>query len=112
MSGALAERMPRISNATLKVTEWNGEVVFLHEVVPGAGHAWEEVLDPANHTAHTVYRTERCRETLTVGESGCAAFKGFYGEYDAEVTANGRTTHHAIHLTKTPDANPTFTLTV
>jgi DNA mismatch repair protein MutS len=33
---ALAERMPRISNVTLKVTEWNGEVVFLHEVVPGA----------------------------------------------------------------------------
>jgi DNA mismatch repair protein MutS len=33
---ALADRMPRIANATLKVTEWNGEVVFLHEVVPGA----------------------------------------------------------------------------
>jgi DNA mismatch repair protein MutS len=33
---ALAERLERISNATLKVTEWNGEVVFLHEVVPGA----------------------------------------------------------------------------
>lgn len=33
---ALADRMPRISNATLKVTEWNGEVVFLHEVVAGA----------------------------------------------------------------------------
>ena len=33
---ALAERLPRLSNATLKVTEWNGEVVFLHEVVPGA----------------------------------------------------------------------------
>lgn len=33
---ALAERMARISNATLKVTEWNSEVVFLHEVVPGA----------------------------------------------------------------------------
>jgi DNA mismatch repair protein MutS len=33
---ALAERMARISNATLKVTEWSGEVVFLHEVVPGA----------------------------------------------------------------------------
>jgi len=32
----LADRLPRISNATLKVTEWNGEVVFLHEVVPGA----------------------------------------------------------------------------
>jgi DNA mismatch repair protein MutS len=33
---ALADRLPRISNATLKVTEWNGEVVFLHEVVHGA----------------------------------------------------------------------------
>ncbi|MCG7393318.1 DNA mismatch repair protein MutS [Microvirga sp. ACRRW] len=33
---ALSERLPRISNATLKVTEWHGDVVFLHEVVPGA----------------------------------------------------------------------------
>nr|WP_245411055.1 DNA mismatch repair protein MutS [Microvirga flavescens] len=33
---ALSERLPRIENATLKVTEWNGEVVFLHEVVTGA----------------------------------------------------------------------------
>ncbi|MGL4437687.1 MAG: DNA mismatch repair protein MutS [Bosea sp. (in: a-proteobacteria)] len=33
---ALAERWPRISNATVRVTEWNGDVVFLHEVVPGA----------------------------------------------------------------------------
>ncbi|MCB8821843.1 DNA mismatch repair protein MutS [Microvirga rosea] len=32
---ALSERLPRISNATLKVTEWHGDVVFLHEVVPG-----------------------------------------------------------------------------
>ncbi len=33
---ALAEKWPRISNATVRVTEWNGDVVFLHEVVPGA----------------------------------------------------------------------------
>jgi DNA mismatch repair protein MutS len=33
---ALAERLPRLANATLKVTEWHGEVVFLHGVVPGA----------------------------------------------------------------------------
>jgi DNA mismatch repair protein MutS len=33
---ALSDRLSRISNATLKVTEWHGEVVFLHEVVPGA----------------------------------------------------------------------------
>ncbi|WP_375458676.1 DNA mismatch repair protein MutS [uncultured Enterovirga sp.] len=33
---ALADRLPRLSNATLRVTEWEGDVVFLHEVVPGA----------------------------------------------------------------------------
>ena len=31
----LSERLPRLHNATLKVTEWNNEVVFLHEVIPG-----------------------------------------------------------------------------
>ncbi len=33
---ALADRLDRVVNATVRVTEWNGEVVFLHEVVPGA----------------------------------------------------------------------------
>ncbi|MFD2252160.1 DNA mismatch repair protein MutS [Pseudochelatococcus lubricantis] len=33
---ALADRLKRVSNATVRVTEWQGEVVFLHEVVPGA----------------------------------------------------------------------------
>jgi DNA mismatch repair protein MutS len=33
---ALAERLPRIANSTVRVREWHGEVVFLHEVAPGA----------------------------------------------------------------------------
>jgi DNA mismatch repair protein MutS len=33
---ALAASLPRLLNATVKVKEWEGEVVFLHEVVPGA----------------------------------------------------------------------------
>lgn len=33
---ALAEPLARLSNVTLKVKEWNGDVIFLHEVVPGA----------------------------------------------------------------------------
>ncbi|WP_020177443.1 DNA mismatch repair protein MutS [Methylopila sp. M107] len=32
---ALAKRLPRLRNATVRVTEWKGEVVFLHEVAPG-----------------------------------------------------------------------------
>jgi DNA mismatch repair protein MutS len=32
---ALAQRLTRLHNATVRVKEWQGEVVFLHEVVPG-----------------------------------------------------------------------------
>jgi DNA mismatch repair protein MutS len=33
---ALAAKLARLHNATMRVKEWQGEVVFLHEVVPGA----------------------------------------------------------------------------
>ncbi len=33
---ALAVRLARLHNATVRVKEWQGDVVFLHEVVPGA----------------------------------------------------------------------------
>ena len=33
---ALAAKLPRLFNATARVKEWQGDVVFLHEVVPGA----------------------------------------------------------------------------
>jgi DNA mismatch repair protein MutS len=33
---ALAPKLARLHNATVRVKEWQGEVVFLHEVVPGA----------------------------------------------------------------------------
>ncbi len=32
----LAKRLDRIDNLTVRVTDWNGDVVFLHEIVPGA----------------------------------------------------------------------------
>jgi DNA mismatch repair protein MutS len=33
---ALAERLPRVDNRTVKVREWKGDVVFLHEIISGA----------------------------------------------------------------------------
>jgi DNA mismatch repair protein MutS len=33
---ALATKLPRLFNATVRVKEWQGDVVFLHEVVPGS----------------------------------------------------------------------------
>ena len=32
----LSEKLKRLSNATMRVKEWHGEVIFLHEVGPGA----------------------------------------------------------------------------
>ena len=32
----LSEKLGRLSNATMKVREWDGDVIFLHEVGPGA----------------------------------------------------------------------------
>jgi DNA mismatch repair protein MutS len=32
----LADRLERVENRTLKVKEWDGDVIFLHEVMPGA----------------------------------------------------------------------------
>jgi DNA mismatch repair protein MutS len=32
----LTEKLDRLVNLTVRVTDWNGEVVFLHEIVPGA----------------------------------------------------------------------------
>jgi len=33
---ALTERLPGVANATIRVKEWRDEIVFLHEVTPGA----------------------------------------------------------------------------
>ncbi len=33
---ALAEKLDRLTNATMRVKEWEGDVIFLHEVGPGA----------------------------------------------------------------------------
>jgi DNA mismatch repair protein MutS len=33
---ALAAKLKRLHNATMRVKEWQGDVIFLHEVVPGA----------------------------------------------------------------------------
>ena len=33
---ALAHRLPRLENVTVRVKEWKGDVIFLHEIAPGA----------------------------------------------------------------------------
>jgi len=36
LTALASTQLPRLHNATVRVKEWQGEVVFLHEVIPGA----------------------------------------------------------------------------
>ena len=64
---ALSERLNRVSNHTMKVREWEGDVVFLHEVANGtADRSYGiQVAKLAGLPAHVV---ERAQEVLDILE--------------------------------------------
>jgi DNA mismatch repair protein MutS len=64
---ALAEKLPHLANATMKVKEWEGDVVFLHEVGPGAADRSYgiQVAKLAGLPAAVIHRA---REVLTALE--------------------------------------------
>lgn len=57
-----------------------------------------------------IHETWNTRLDLTTPQPGQLDFKGFYGQYDVEVTANGKTTISQIHLQKA--ASNTFEIQV
>jgi DNA mismatch repair protein MutS len=61
---ALAQRLPRLTNVTVRVKEWKGDVIFLHEIVPGSADRSYgiQVARLAGLPARVV---ERAREVLT-----------------------------------------------
>ena len=74
---ALSARLDRLHNATVRVKEWQGDVVFLHEVIPGAAdHSYGiQVAKLAGLPASVI---ERARLVLTkLEQEDRAAPKGF-----------------------------------
>jgi DNA mismatch repair protein MutS len=65
----LAETLPRAANATMAVKEWEGEVVFLHEVRPGAADRSYGV-QVARLAGLPLAVIERAREILRQLEAG------------------------------------------
>ena len=57
---ALAAKLPRLHNATVRVKEWQGEVVFLHEVVPGA--ADRSLRHPGGEARRPAGERDRARQ--------------------------------------------------
>jgi DNA mismatch repair protein MutS len=67
---ALSEKLPGLSNATMAVKEWEGEVIFLHEVRPGAADRsyGVQVAKLAGLPASVVERAQTVLEALERGE--------------------------------------------
>ena len=72
---SLSQRLKRVVNATMKVKEWSGEVVFLHEVVAGAADRSYgiQVAKLAGLPAAVI---ARANEVLAMLEEGEAARAG------------------------------------
>ncbi|MCA8882644.1 MAG: DNA mismatch repair protein MutS [Rhodobacteraceae bacterium] len=66
---ALADRLDHASNATVAVKEWDGEVIFLHEVRPGAADRsyGVQVARLAGLPAPVIARARQVLETLEAG---------------------------------------------
>jgi DNA mismatch repair protein MutS len=69
---ALAAKLPRLVNATMKVKEWKGDVVFLHEVAPGAADRSYgiQVAKLAGLPASVTARAKTVLDILEKGERG------------------------------------------
>ncbi len=71
---ALAERLPQVANVTMRVREWKGEVIFLHEVVPGrADRSYGiQVARLAGLPKSVIARAEEVLRLLEEGDAGAA----------------------------------------
>ncbi|MHA6324435.1 DNA mismatch repair protein MutS [Roseivivax sp. CAU 1753] len=75
----LAGKLEGVSNATVAVKEWNGEVIFLHEVRPGAADRsyGVQVAQLAGLPAAVIRRAKSVLETLEKGEREITSPKAF-----------------------------------
>ena len=70
----LAETLPRVFTLTMRVREWKGDLVFLHEVVPGAADRsyGVQVAKLAGLPASVVKRARTLLAQLEAGKAGGA----------------------------------------
>ena len=72
---SLSQRLSRIANATMRVKEWDGDVIFLHEVVSGAADRsyGVQVARLAGLPASVIARARDVLAMLESGEAGKAS---------------------------------------
>jgi len=79
---SLAKSLPRLSNHTMKVREWEGEVVFLHEVATGAADR-SYGIQVARLAGLPEPVLARARKVLSILEQRAAAGQGSSGRLHA-----------------------------
>jgi DNA mismatch repair protein MutS len=69
---SLTQRLGGLSAVTMRVKEWKGEIVFLHEVAPGAGGQsyGVQVAKLAGLPAAVIARAEEVLRALETGDEG------------------------------------------
>ena len=69
---ALSTKLPRLNNVTMRVKEWDGEVVFLHEVAKGSADRsyGVQVAKLAGLPAAVIDRAKAVLEQLEAGNEG------------------------------------------
>ncbi|MEI7607293.1 MAG: DNA mismatch repair protein MutS, partial [Rhodospirillaceae bacterium] len=70
----LAAKLPRLSCHTMRIKEWHGDVVFLHEVAPGAADRSYgiHVARLAGLPKPVIRRAEEVLKILEAGDHGSA----------------------------------------
>jgi DNA mismatch repair protein MutS len=71
---ALSAKLEALANHTMRIKEWQGEVVFLHEVAAGAADRSYgiQVAKLAGLPGNVISRAEQVLETIENGEQGGA----------------------------------------
>lgn len=69
---SLTQKLPHLANATMKVKEWEGDVIFLHEVAPGAADRSYgiQVAKLAGLPASVIARAHEVLAALESGDEG------------------------------------------
>jgi DNA mismatch repair protein MutS len=93
---ALAAKLPRLHNATMRVKEWQGDVVFLHEVVAGAADR-SYGIQVAKLAGLPPSVIERAKVVLAQIEAEDRASPARQLIYDLPLFAAAQPAAHAVH---------------
>jgi DNA mismatch repair protein MutS len=114
---SLAKTLSRVANVTMKVREWEGEVVFLHEVGPGAADRSYgiQVARLAGLPDPVIARARQVLDVLEQRSSGSASSSQkasvlddlpLFAHHPAPVASSKDPVHEALDVVRPDDLTP------